>query len=84
MGFRFQKRINLGKGLGLNISKSGISPSLRAKGGSIGPKGYSVRSGIPGLTYRKSFSKSSKSGCAGIFLILFTLSFSIFIIIWQI
>ncbi|WP_409187172.1 DUF4236 domain-containing protein [Antarcticibacterium sp. 1MA-6-2] len=43
MGFRFQKRINLGKGLGLNISKSGISPSIRTKVGSISSKGYSVR-----------------------------------------
>jgi hypothetical protein len=35
MGFRFGTRINLGKGLGLNISKSGITPSLRTKVGSV-------------------------------------------------
>lgn len=63
MGFRYQKRVKLGKGFGLNISKSGISPSYRTKRGSVSSKGYSVRTGIPGLTYRKTFSKSSKSGC---------------------
>ncbi len=63
MSFRFQKRINLGKGLSLNISKTGISPSFRTKAGSISTKGYSVRTGVSGINYRKSFSKSSKSGC---------------------
>ncbi|MBN4085038.1 DUF4236 domain-containing protein [Flavobacteriaceae bacterium AH-315-B10] len=80
MGFRFQKRIKLGKGLGLNISKSGISSSYRTKRGTIGSKGYSIRTGIPGLTYRKTFSKSSKSGCAGMFLVLFAFSITVFII----
>lgn len=63
MSFRIQKRINLGKGLGLNISKSGISPSLRTKMGSVSSKGYSVRTGISGINYRKNFSKSKNSGC---------------------
>ncbi len=71
MGFRYQKRINLGKGLGLNISKSGISPSFRTKGGTLSTKGYSIRSGIPGMTYRKTFSKSKNSGC--LFSMLFLL-----------
>ncbi len=54
MGFRYQKRTNLGKGLGLNICKSGISPSIRTKSGTLSGKGYSLRSGIPGMTYRKT------------------------------
>lgn len=70
MGFRLQKRIKLTKNLGVNISKSGITPSYRTKKGSISAKGYSVRTGISGVTYRKSFSKASKSGCM---LILFLL-----------
>jgi hypothetical protein len=74
MGFRFQKRINLGKGLGLNISKSGISPSFRTKGGTISNKGFSVRTGFPGVTYRKFFGKS-KSGC----MVLVIISLSILI-----
>ena len=81
MSFRFQKRIKLGKGLGVNISKSGITTSYRTKKGSISSKGYSVRTGMPGLTYRKTFSKSSKSGCAATSLILIAFSILIFLII---
>ncbi len=71
MGFRFQKRINLGKGFGFNISKSGISPSLRTKSGSISSKGFSVRTGIPGVSYRKSYKSS---GCLLTFLLYISLS----------
>lgn len=52
MGFRFQKRIKLGGGLGLNISKSGISPSLRTKIGTFSKNGYSTKTGIPGIRYQ--------------------------------
>ncbi len=67
MAFRFNKRIKLSKGLGLNVSKSGITPSYRNKRGSLSSKGYSVRTGIPGLSYRKTFSKAKNSGCLVIF-----------------
>uniref|UniRef100_UPI003FA5B7EB DUF4236 domain-containing protein n=1 Tax=Flavobacterium sp. TaxID=239 RepID=UPI003FA5B7EB len=53
MGFRFYKRINVGKGFGLNLSKSGVSPSVRTKLGSFSTKGYSLKTGVPGLSYRK-------------------------------
>ncbi|WKD86418.1 hypothetical protein KCTC32516_01793 [Polaribacter huanghezhanensis] len=66
MGFRYQKRVKLGKGFGLNVSKSGIRPSYRSKSGSVSSKGYSVRTGIPGLTYKKSFSKG---GCMLVFVV---------------
>jgi len=52
MGLRFYRRINLGRGLGLNLSKSGVSPSYRTRYGSISPRGFSIRTGIPGLSYR--------------------------------
>ena len=77
MGFRFQKRIKLGGGLGLNVSKSGISPSLRTTQGTISSKRLSVRTGMPGISYQKNFSKSKNSGCLlffvlpGILIILF-------------
>lgn len=54
MGFRFQKRIKLGGGFGLNISKSGISPSLKTKIGSFSKNGYFVKTGISGLRYQNS------------------------------
>lgn len=63
MAFRFNKRIKLGSGFGINVSKSGISPSIRTKKGSLSAKGYSVRTGVPNLTYRKVFSKNKNSGC---------------------
>ena len=65
MGFRFSKRINLGKGFGVNISKSGISPSVRTKLGSMSTKGFSVKTGIQGISYRKT---TNSKGCL---LILF-------------
>jgi len=52
MGFRFFKRINLGKGIGINISNFGISSSFRNKRGSISIKGFSIKTGIPGVSYR--------------------------------
>lgn len=66
MGFKLQKRIKLGKNLGLNVSKSGISPSYRTKKGTISSKGFSIRTGIKGITYRKSFKKQ---GCLNLFII---------------
>lgn len=77
MGFRFQKRIKLGKRLGINISKSGITPSYRTKRGSLSSKGYSIRTGIPGLSYRKSFKKTKGSGCLLIFELIFSASYVI-------
>ena len=59
MGFRVHRRINVGGGLGFNVSKSGISPSVRTPYGSFGPKGFSLRTGIPGLSYRSSRKKGN-------------------------
>ncbi len=73
MGLRFSKRVNLGKGLGFNISKSGITPSLRTKSGSVSSKGFSVKTGVPGLTYQKKFKSR---GC----LLLIIISISIILI----
>lgn len=68
MSFRFQKRIKLGGGLGLNLSKSGISPSLRTSKGTISSKRLSVKTGISGVTYQKNFSKAKNSGCLLLFV----------------
>lgn len=78
MGFRFQKKINLGKGFGLNISKSGISPSVRTKSGSISSKGFSVKTGVPGISYRKSYKSS---GCLLMLLLYISLGVALFKII---
>ncbi|MBL0682822.1 DUF4236 domain-containing protein [Aquimarina mytili] len=83
MAFKYNKRIKLGKGFGLNVNKSGITPSYRTKRGSLSSKGYSLRTGIPGLTYRKSFKKSKGSGCLILLLILSSSTFLFIIIINQ-
>lgn len=66
MSFRYQKRINVGKGLGVNVSTRGASVSKRTKFGSVGTRGFSIRTGIPGLSYRGSWGKSN----AGITLLV--------------
>lgn len=73
MGFRFQKRIKLGKGLGVTVSKSGVTPSYRSKRGSISTRGVTVRTGIPGVSYRKNFSKKKNGGCLSVIVLFFTL-----------
>jgi len=80
MSVRFNKRIKFGKGPGVNISKSGITPSYRNKTGSVSSKGFSIKTGIPGVTNRKTFSKSKNSGCL-IILIFFLLMSSILTIV---
>ena len=58
MGFRFQKRIRIFKGLTLNLSKSGSSWTVGRRGASVNFKGDKVTGnvGIPGtgLSYRQS------------------------------
>lgn len=51
VGFRFRRRVNLGGGLGLNLGRKGASVSLRTKAGTIGRRGVSVRTGIPGMSF---------------------------------
>jgi hypothetical protein len=80
MGFRFQKRVSLGGGLGLNISKSGVSPSYRTRYGSISSKGFSFRTGIAGLTYRSGFGGRSRKGNAGDAILLLFVAFWLVII----
>lgn len=47
MGFRFRKRVRLGKGVYLNLSKSGVSASIGGKGLTYNTRGR-VTAGIPG------------------------------------
>ena len=77
MALRFNKRYKLGKGLGINISKSGITPSYRSKRGSLSSKGYSLKTGIPGLTYRKTFSKTKSGGCLVTMILLLSVLYII-------
>lgn len=55
MPFRYQRRINFGGGWGFNLSLRGISTSYRSRYGSVGPRGFSFKTGIPGLTFHQSW-----------------------------
>jgi len=61
MGFRFRRSIRLGKGLRINVSKSGTSLSVGHRGATVnfGPKGEKVTVGLPGtgLSYSKTIQK---------------------------
>jgi hypothetical protein len=57
MGFRFQRRLNLGSGVGLNLSKTGASASSRTFLGSIGTRASGFKTGIRGLSYRKLWGR---------------------------
>lgn len=72
MGFRFQRRIKLGKGLGLNVSRSGFSLSQRTRWGTFGTRGVSIRTGIPGLSLR--FGRRSGGGLVALVVALVQLS----------
>ena len=87
MGLRYYKRVDLGDGYGLNVSKSGISSSYRSKYGSIGPRGFSIRTGIPGLTFRGGFggSKKGEGAIIALFFILFIGAIIILtIVVWNV
>jgi hypothetical protein len=63
MGFRFQKRIRILKGLTLNLSKSGTSWTVGGPGASVNVRGDKVTGtvGAPGtgLSYRQTLVDGS-------------------------
>ena len=79
MGFRVQKRVGSNRGLGINVSKSGFSPSYRSKRGSIGFKGFSIKTGIPGLTFRSGWKSKGYDGML-LALLFFSFSFCMFMV----
>lgn len=64
MGFRFQRRIRLFKGVTLNLSKTGTSFSLGGRGARVNIRGDKVTGtvGIPGtgLSYRERLDKTTE------------------------
>lgn len=63
---RFQKRISLGKGLRLNLSKSGVGLSFGIPGlsTSLGPRGPYLNMGIPGTGLSNRIPLSSRRSAA--------------------
>jgi hypothetical protein len=66
MGFRFQRRIRIFKGLTLNLSKSGTSWTVGGPGASVNVRGDKVTGtvGVPdtGLSYRETLVDGSPPG----------------------
>jgi hypothetical protein len=75
MGLVFRRRLNCGSGLFLNLSGGGASFSKRLPFGSIGSRGFSIRSGIPGVYFLKRYSR--KDAAAGTLMAIIIGFFSI-------
>jgi len=69
MSFSYYKRVGGSKGLGLNLSSSGVSTSYRTKYGSVGPRGFSIRTGIPGLSFRSGFGSGKNRGTTALIIL---------------
>jgi Protein of unknown function (DUF4236) len=70
MGFRYRKRINLGGGKSINLSKSGPSMSQR-----VGPFTFNSR-GRSTVRFGNGMSYSSK-GCGSTALFMFTIAVAV-------
>lgn len=81
MGFRIQKRIKINDKFGVNVSRSGLSPSFRGKKGSLSRRGLSLRSGIAGITYYKGFSRGKKSSLSKTLFTLTGIGVGLFIVV---
>lgn len=87
MGFIYRKRINVGKGLGVTLSSTGMSASYRTRMGSVSLSGYSFRTGIPGLTFRSTWGRS-KIGliillAIGIATIVYVIFYNLLAVSWY-
>jgi hypothetical protein len=63
MGFRFRRRLRIGRGLYLNVSKTGVSASIGGRGATlnVSRKGVRTTVGLPGtgLSYQSRLSSRS-------------------------
>ena len=88
MGFRFSRRVGSNNGFGFNVSGSGVSPSYRTKMGSVSSRGFSIRTGIPGLSFRSGWGGGRSKGNTGLIILLFLvglyLAFNALVVIYNI
>ena len=69
MGLRYSRRVGGNRGWGLNISGSGVSSSYRSRYGSVSARGFSIRTGIPGLTFRSSWGRGKNKGAGALIML---------------
>lgn len=85
MGFRFQKRLRIFRGLTVNLSKSGASWSLGRPGATVNLRRGRLTGnvGIPGtgMSYRQRLLEASGSGWGKRFLAIILIG-SILAIVW--
>lgn len=91
--FRFFRRTKIGRGLSLNLSKSGPSLSVGPRGAkvTVGPRGVRRTVGVPGTglyytsTSRGSGRRREASGNAGLgLLLLLVIVLVIVVAFWQV
>ena len=84
MGIRFWKRIRLGKGITLNLSKSGPSISAGPRGAKVtlGRRGLRTTAGLPGTGISYSQQHSSSDGTLtvvlGVLIVLAVIAWFLF------
>ena len=81
MRIKYQKRIGASRGFGLNISNAGFSGSYRTKYGTVGSRGFSIKTGIPGLTFRSGYRAGKNKGA--IVIIFFAVIASGFVLYYS-
>ena len=73
MGFRFRRSFKIAPGVRINLSKSGVSTSIGARGATVNVRGDRVREtvGIPGtgISYSEQ-QHTSSSGAGGLVLVV--------------
>lgn len=60
MGISFRKRIKIGEGTYINVSKKGVSVSKKVGNVTVNSRGTATVNLGHGLTYRKSIKKKKK------------------------
>lgn len=90
MGWRFYRRISLGRGAHLNLSKGGVSVTEGVPGAhlTVGTSGVTTSAGIPGsgLSYRSrprggEAGRSTDAGGCGCLIVLFLVMAAISVIV---
>jgi hypothetical protein len=67
MGWIFRKRVNLGRGAALNVSKSGVSVSKRVGPVTVNSRGRLTVRIAPGLTWRAGGSSGRRKSRPNLF-----------------
>ena len=82
MGFRLSRRI--GDTVGLNFSRSGVSASIRTRIGAFSTQGFTLHTGVRGLTYRGTWFSGKLFHARSVFLLAGLLNLLIMLVLFVI